>query len=99
MPPHSSEVVDVIVDLCSQVEAQMKSLRRDYQMSIYEICLGLQNRITKEMDRMVYHVRRLIDQNAFLYDRVVVLEQRDDTPDVFQGGTRRRVRNSYRQAG
>jgi hypothetical protein len=51
-------------------------------MSIYEVCLGISNRISKEMDRMVYHVRRLIDQNAFLYDRIVGLEQRDDTKKV-----------------
>jgi hypothetical protein len=77
MPP-DSEVVDVIVDLCAQVEAQMGGLRRDYQHSIYEICTSLHNHITKEMNLMVGHVRRLIDQNGFLYDRVVELEKRDD---------------------
>jgi hypothetical protein len=34
------------------------------------------------MNRFVYHVRRLIDQNAFLYDRVVELEKRDDPEKV-----------------
>ena len=82
MSPDTSEVVGIIVDLCAQVEAQMGALRRDYQMSIYEVCLGMSNRISKEMDRMVYHVRRLIDQNAFLYDRVVELERPDDTEKV-----------------
>lgn len=82
MSAESSDVVAAVVDLCAQVEAQMGGLRHDYQHSIYEICIGLQNRIAKEMDRMVYHVRRLIDQNAFLHDRVVVLEQRDDPEKV-----------------
>jgi hypothetical protein len=82
MAPEAPDVTALIVDLCSQVEAQMHGVRNDYQHSIYEICLGLQNRITKEMDRLVYHVRRLIDQNGFLYDRVTVLEKRDDTEKV-----------------
>jgi hypothetical protein len=51
-------------------------------MSVYEVTLGISNRISKEMDRMVYHVRRLIDQNAFLYDRVVELERPDDSEKV-----------------
>jgi len=76
--PEAPDVTALIVDLCSQVEAQMNGLRKDYQHSIYEICLGLQNRISKETDRMVGHIRRLIDQNGFLYDRVVELERRDD---------------------
>lgn len=84
MAPHSSEIVDAVIDLCAQVEAQMGALRRDYQHSIYEICTGLNNRITKEMGRLVYHVRRLIDQNGFLYDRVVELEKRDDPERVLR---------------
>jgi hypothetical protein len=80
--PESLDIESRIVDLCSVVEAQMCALRRDYQHSIYEVCLGLQNRISKEMDRMVGHIRRLIDQNGFLYDRVVELEQRDDPEKV-----------------
>jgi hypothetical protein len=60
----------------------MGQLRRDYQLSVYEVCLGIENRISKEMDILVGHVRRLIDQNAFLYDRVVELEKRDDTEKV-----------------
>ena len=82
MSPKSSEVVDMIVDLCAQVEAQMGKLRRDYQMSVYEVCTGISNHISKDMDRFIYHVRRLIDQNAFLYDRVVALEKRDDSERV-----------------
>ena len=77
-----SEVLDLIVDLCAQVEGQVVGLRRECRTSIYEICLGLSNHFTKEMDRLVYHVRRLIDQNGFLYDRVVELEKRDDTEKV-----------------
>jgi len=88
----ASDVESRIVDLCSQVEAQMGGLRRDYQLQIYEICLGLQNRIGKEMGRMVYHIRRLIDQNGFLYDRVVELEKRDDPEKA-----RRRTRNVHNQ--
>jgi hypothetical protein len=80
--PELPDVTALLVDLCSVVEAQMKGVRNDYQISIYEICLGLQNRITKEMDRLVYHVRRLIDQNGFLYDRVTELEKRDDPKKV-----------------
>jgi hypothetical protein len=78
VPPQSTKVVDVIVDLCAQVEAQMGALRRDYQISIYEVCLGLNRQISKDMDRMIYHIRRLIDQNGFLYDRVVELEKNND---------------------
>jgi hypothetical protein len=82
VPPQSTKVVDIIVDLCAQVQAQMGALRRDYQISIYEVCAGLNRQISKDMDRMVYHIRRLIDQNGFLYDRVVELEKRDDTQKV-----------------
>lgn len=84
MTPESQEV-SAIMDLCAQVEAQMGELRRDYQLSVYEICLGISNRISKEMDRMVYHIRRLIDQNGFLYDRVVELEKRDDAEKASRG--------------
>jgi hypothetical protein len=80
--PNLSSIEGSIVDLCAQVEAQMGELRRDYQLSVYEVCLGIENRISKEMDKMVYHVRRLIDQNAFLYDRVVELEKRDDAEKI-----------------
>ena len=82
MAPDLSNVEAAIIDLCAQVEAQMGGLRRDYQHSIYEICTSLHNRIAKEMDLMVGHIRRLIDQNAFLYDRVVELEKRDDPEKV-----------------
>lgn len=79
MSPEEPDIESRIVDLCSVVEAQMGGLRRDYQLASYEICPSLQNRIAKEMNRVVYHIRRLIDQNGFLYDRVVELEKRDDT--------------------
>lgn len=78
MSPEVPDVAALIVDLCSQVEAQMVGIRKECQMSLYEICMGVNNSFSKEMDRMVYHIRRLIDQNAFLYDRVVELEKRDD---------------------
>lgn len=68
MSPDSSEVV--------------AGIRKEIQISFYEICAGLNNHITKEMDRLVYHVRNLIDQNKFLYDRVIKLEQRDDPEKV-----------------
>ena len=57
-------------------------IRKEIQISFYEICAGLNNHITREMDRLVYHVRCLIDQNKFLYDRVIKLEQRDDPQKV-----------------
>jgi hypothetical protein len=90
--PDTPDVASAVIDLCSQVEAQMGALRRDYQLSTYELCIGISNRITKEMDRFVYHVRRLIDQNAILYDRVVELEKRDDPEKVS-----RRTGNLYNQ--
>ena len=77
-----SEVSGLIVDLCSQVEGLSRGLREELQVSLYEICGGLNNHITREMDRLVYHVRRLIDQNGFLYDRVIELEKRDDSKKV-----------------
>lgn len=38
-----------------------------------------------QQSNMVYHIRRLLDQNAFLYDRVVELEKRDDPEKVSRG--------------
>lgn len=37
---------------------------------------------------MVYHVRRLIDQNGFLYDRVMALEKRYDSEKVLRRNRR-----------
>jgi len=79
--PDSAEVVAAM----ARIEKRMDELKMECRMSIYDICLGISNHVTREMDRLVSHVKRLIDQTERLNARVVALEQRDDSGKVPRG--------------
>lgn len=84
----SEEVAAAIVDLCAQVNAQFGALKKSWQTDMYEVCRGLNDHLTLEMNRLVKQVWRLVDQNAVLCDRVLDLETLHDTAKVLRRARR-----------